>query len=222
MLGIFPVHFGMVYYRLTSSNSFSLEEMIKYPLLIGGGVSILILILNRYLLRATYKSTFNPGSSSILKDLLHGVLITLVYFLMLLIERQTIYQWLPSNPANPEILNVLTVLSKDPFLIALWFGPVLWLGIAFFEEISRVFLLRCSWQFSENKSWIWISMILASALIGAAHIYQGSAGALAIGLKSMVACYYFYRHKRIAPLIISHALYDGIQFALLLVQLSAS
>lgn len=56
-------------------------------------------------------------------------------------------------------------------------------------------------------------IIFASTLIGATHLYQGLAGVISIGIKSVVVCLYFYKYRKLLPLIISRGLYDGIQFA---------
>jgi hypothetical protein len=100
----------------------------------------------------------------------------------------------------------------------LWFGPVLWIGIALFEEISRVFLLKCLWNISEDKSWHIMAILITSMLIGTVHLYQGLAGIISIGLKSVIICFYYYKYRRLLPLIISHGLYDGFQFAYFIMQ----
>ena len=55
-------------------------------------------------------------------------------------------------------------------------------------------------------------------MIGIAHLYQGTAGIISIGLKSVIISFYFYKYRRLLPLIISHALYDGFQFAFFVLQ----
>ncbi|RKY46811.1 MAG: hypothetical protein DRP88_05810, partial [Candidatus Neomarinimicrobiota bacterium] len=86
------------------------------------------------------------------------------------------------------------------------------------EELSRVFLLKCLWNVNDNKNWHIAVIFLASTLIGVAHLYQGTAGIISIGLKSIIMCFYFYKYRRLLPLIISHALYDGAQFTFFIIQ----
>ena len=100
----------------------------------------------------------------------------------------------------------------------IWFGPVLWIGIALFEELSRTFLLKCLWNIKENKDWYIVAIFLASTLIGVVHLYQGLAGIISIGIQSVIMSFYFYKYRRLLPLIISHALYDGFQFAFFIIQ----
>ena len=60
--------------------------------------------------------------------------------------------------------------------------------------------------------WHLMVIVLASAPIGLTHRYQGVYGIVTIALKSVVMSRYFYRYRRLLPLVISHGLYDGLQF----------
>ena len=95
---------------------------------------------------------------------------------------------------------------------------ILAISIALFEELSRTFLLKCLWNINEDKNWHIIAIMLASTLIGVVHLYQGLAGIISIGIKSVIVSFYFYKHRRLLPLIISHGLYDGLQVAFFVVQ----
>jgi membrane protease YdiL (CAAX protease family) len=218
-IAILPINIVMIWYRLTQTENFSTTDMTVYPLLFGGGISILILFLNKYLLKNSFKETFNSGKGIWYWDILTGLGLTALYFAMFFLERATLYQWIPNrNPPNTELINTMMDLANSPMLMIIWFGPVLWIGIALFEELSRVFLLKCLWNLNEDINWQIAVIFLASALIGLAHLYQGTAGIISIGLKSVVMSFYFYKYRRILPLIISHALYDGIQFAFFVIQ----
>ena len=209
----------MIWYRLTQTENFSTADMIVYPMLIGGGLCVLIWFLNKYLLKDSFKETFNSGNGIWYWDILVGLGLTAIFFAMFFLERATIYQWIPNhNRPNTELIDTITDLANDPLLLIIWFGPVLWIGVALFEELSRVFLLKCLWNLNESKNWHIAAIFLTSTLIGVAHLYQGTAGIISIGLKSVVMCFYFYKYRRILPLIISHALYDGIQFAFFVIQ----
>ena len=211
----------MIWYRLSGDGSFSPSEMLTYPLIVGGGLSIVIYLLNKYLLKANFKETFNNGHGNLITDILIGIGLTVIYFFMFYVERHTLYQWIPNTqPPNDDLFNTIREIANDPLMIVLWFGPVLWIGVALFEELSRVFMLKCLWNVRQDKVWEVVVIFLTSALIGMAHIYQGTAGAVSIGLKSVVVCFYFYKYRRFLPLVISHALYDGLQFAVLITQIT--
>ena len=218
-IGILPINIIMIWYRLTQTENFTTTDMTVYPLLFGGGSIILILVLNKYLIKDTFKETFNSGKGTWYWDILIGIGLTALYFAMFFIERATLYQWIPNrNPPNTELIDVMVDLANNPLLMVIWFGPVLWIGIALFEELSRVFLLKTMWNMNDNKDWHILAIFLASTLIGVLHLYQGTAGIISIGLKSLVISFYFYKYRRLLPLIISHALYDGFQFAFFIIQ----
>lgn len=218
-IAILPINIIMIWYRLTQTENFSTTDMTVYPLLFGGGTIILILLLNKYLLKDTFKETFNSGKGTWYWDILVGIGLCIIYFAMFYIERATLYQWIPNNkPANTELINVMIDLANSPLLMVIWFGPVLWIGIALFEELSRVFLLKTLWNMNDNKDWHLLAIFLASTLIGLVHLYQGTAGVISIALKSVVMSLYFYKYRRLLPLIISHGLYDGLQFAFFVMQ----
>jgi len=93
-------------------------------------------------------------------------------------------QWIPNhNPPNTELIDVMIDLANSPMLMVICFGPVLWIGIALFEELSRTFLLKSLWNISDSKNWHITAIFLASALIGTVHLYQGLASVISIGLE---------------------------------------
>jgi len=218
-IAILPINIIMIWYRLTQTENFSTTEMTAYPLLFGGGSILLILLLNRYLIKETIKESFNSGQGFWYWDVLAGLVLTVIYFILFFLSRATLYQWIPNhNPPNTELIDTMVDLANSPLLLIIWFGPVLWIGISLFEELSRTFLLKCLWNINENKNWQIIAIILASSLIGIAHLYQGYAGIISIGVKGLVAGLYFYKYPRIFPLIIAHGLYDGLQFLFFVMQ----
>jgi len=218
-IAILPINLIMIWYRLTQTESFSRADMTVYPLLFGGGSIMLILLLNKFLLKDTFKTAFNSGKGNWYWDILTGFGLTLIYFTMFFLERATLYQWIPNpNPPNTELINVMIDLANNPILMIIWFGPVLWIVIALFEELSRTFLLKCLWDINENRGWHIVAILFASSLIGAVHLYQGIAGIISIGIKSLIVSFYFYKYRRLLPLVVSHGLYDGLQFAFFIMQ----
>ena len=210
----------MIWYRLTQTENFSTTDMTLYPLLFGGGSIALILLLNKYLIKDTFVETFNSGKGKWFSDILIGIGLTVIYFTLFFIERATLYQWIPNNnPPNTEIIDTMTDLANNPLLMVIWFGPVLWIGVALFEELSRTFFLKCLWNITDNKPWHFIAIFIVSAIIGITHMYQGTAGIISIGIKSIIVSVYFYKYRRLLPLIISHGLYDGLQLAFFIMQI---
>ena len=210
------IPFGiMIWFRNHQSTGFAPTELINYPLLFGGTSIVVLYLLKRFFLKEPIKD-FNPGKGNWIKDWLWGLALTIIYFVLFFVERVTIANWLTFVP-NMEMLDLILQLREDYLLLALWFGPVLWIGIALYEELIRVFILTSLWKFSSNKTWMFIVIFIASVLIGLVHLSQGSYGIVTITVKSLVAGFFFCKYRRLLPLIVAHVLYDGLQVAVLLI-----
>jgi membrane protease YdiL (CAAX protease family) len=210
------IPFGMmILFRNHQSSGFATIELIAYPLLFGGGSIVVLYFLKKYFLKEPL-SDFNSGKGNWKTDILWGFALVTVYFILFYIERLTLINYLSFN-SNTELLGLMLDMRENPWLLALWFGPVLWIGIALYEELIRVFILTSLWKFSNQILWTIAVIIISSAIIGLAHWSQGSYGIVTIGIKSMVAGFFFYKYRRLLPLVIAHVLYDGIQVALLLI-----
>ncbi len=210
------IPFGlMLWFRNHQSTGFATNELILFPLLFGGGSILLLYLIKKYFLKENL-SDFNSGKGSFTKDILWGLLLTVMYFVLFYIERATLINVLTFK-SNQELLGLMLDMRKSPLLLILWFGPVLWIGIALYEELIRVFMLTSLWKFSDKTLWIISSIFITAIIIGLAHWSQGSYGIVTIAIKSLVSGYFFFKIRRILPLVIAHVLYDGIQVALLLI-----
>ncbi|NOY36284.1 MAG: CPBP family intramembrane metalloprotease [Chlorobi bacterium] len=210
------IPFGiMVWFRDHQSSGFASIELIIYPLLFGGLSIVVLYLLKKHFLKESF-SEFNSGKGTPGTDILWGFGLTVVYFILFYIERLTLSDLLSFKP-NMELLGLMLDMRKNPVLLILWFGPVLWIGIALYEELIRVFILTSLWKFSDRKLWIYTVILIASTLIGLAHWSQGSYGIVTVAIKSSVACLFFFKYRRLLPLVIAHVLYDGIQVAMLLI-----
>lgn len=117
----------------------------------------------------------------------------------------------PPRPPTPQIVELLRGVAHDPWLLALWLGPVVWIGVALFEELARCVLLRRLWLVAPGAACRWGAILLVSILIGLGHIYQGPAAMLSITLKSLAFGWLYLYTGRIRTLIVGHGLYDSIQ-----------
>lgn len=213
---IVAIPFGfMIWYRSHQSTGFASIELILYPLIFGGGSIIILYLLKKYFLKENI-SDFNSANGKLSTDIIWGLGLTIMYFILFYVERATLSNIL-SFRSNQELLNLMLDMRKNPILLVLWFGPVLWIGIALYEELIRVFILTTLWQYSKSQFWIFLVIIISALIIGFAHWSQGSYGIVTIAIKSLVSGYFFYKVRRLLPLIIAHVLYDGIQVALLLI-----
>ena len=219
-IGIIPFNVIMVWYRLTHSEGFTLYDMLVYPLLFGGGIILLILALNKYLLKQEIK-VFNPAEGKWYWDILIGFGLTAIYFMLVFVEQATISRILPQRePPSQEVIELMTGLANNPLLLALWLGPVVWIGVAIFEEVQRVFFMNCLWSLSKNKHWEVITIILVAVIWGLMHLYQGTFGIISVSFQGLIMGFFYYKYRRFWALVISHALYDSIQIIMFVVQIS--
>lgn len=219
-IGILPLYIVIIWYRLIQTKVFTTFDMLIYPLLLGGGNILLILVLNKYLLKRNI-SDFNFGKGNWYKDIFAGFVLTIIYFIFLFIERGLFTTLLSSgHPPSQETINLMINLTRNPILLTIWLGPVVWIGVALYEELSRTFFLNCLWALVESRFWQIISIFIVSIIIGILHLYQGTFGIVSISLQGLVVGYYYYKYRRLLPLIISHALYDSIQIIIFVFQVS--
>ena len=210
------IPFGMmIWFRNHQSSAFASIELIMYPLLFGGGSIVVLYFLKKNFLKEPLND-FNSGKGNWKTDILLGLALVTVYFILFYVERLTLINYLSFN-SNTELLDLMLDMRERPWLLVIWFGPVLWIGIALYEELIRVFILTSLWKFSNHILWTIAVIIIASSIIGLAHWSQGSYGMVTIGIKSMMSGFFFYKYRRLFPLVIAHVLYDGIQVALLLI-----
>lgn len=183
-----------------------------YPLLFGGGTVVLIIVLLRFLC-GNVVGSLNLKEGRLRSDIATGILLAIGFLLLLVVQQYTVSRWFPSQPAEPapELQILFGGLARNPLLLALWLGPVVWLGVAGFEELSRVFMLSRLWKVWPGPAGRWFALILSAALFGLVHIYQGPANAIAIGIQGLLYGLYYLAFGRVWPMIIAHALYDSVQ-----------
>lgn len=219
-IGILPFNIIMIWYRLTHAEGFTTSDMLVYPLMFGGGIILLILALNKFLLKKEI-SDFNPGKGKWHWDIIIGLGLTAIYFILMFIEQVTITRLLPQGrPPSQEVIDLMISLANNPLLLAIWLGPVVWIGVAIFEEVQRIFFMNCLWRLSKNKYWEFFTILFVAVVWGFVHLYQGPFGIISVSIQGLIMGFYYYKFKRIWPLIISHALYDSIQIIMFVVQVS--
>lgn len=199
----------MIWYRIRQGSTFASIELIAYPLLFGGLGIIAVLLLKTLYLREPL-SDFNTSSGNLLTDVLWGLVLATACFALFFLTQLTLRNLLAFRP-NEELLGLMLDMRANPWMVLIWFGPVLWIGIALYEELLRAFLLTELWCFSESKAWIGLSIVLAGALFGLVHWSQGPYGIVTIATKSIVIGAFYLRVRRIIPLVLAHVLYDGVQ-----------
>ena len=204
----------MIWYRAHQSTGFASVELIVYPLVFGSlGIAVIWLLKRFYLGESLY--SLNSGEGSLVGDIFWGIVLTIVYFVLFFAARYTLSDLLAFTP-NRELLGLMLDMREIPWMVVLWFGPVLWIGISLYEELVRAFLLSELWSFSVNKLWISTVVLFAAVVVGTTHWSQGPYGIVTIAIKSIVIGAFYFHRRRLLPLVIAHVLYDGLQVGTLL------
>lgn len=187
-------------------------EFFLGPLLVGGLMVFWLLFLHVVVCRDRLR-TLGFTRRGLMADACWGIALGAVF----LVLKQVTDPWLlglfPQRAPSPEIIGLIRAVAGDPLLLALWLGPVVWFGIAGFEELWRVFLLHRLWSLVPGLPGAWLTLFAVSALVGVAHGYQGPAAVVSIGVKSLLMGAFFMYRRRVVPLIVAHAVYDSVQIA---------
>jgi membrane protease YdiL (CAAX protease family) len=213
LLGLLPTVLA-VWHRSRESSGFAGLELLTYPLIFGTLGIALLLAAQRQFIRRPLRE-LSPGAGRLALDMAWGLALTALYFLLFFLARATLMGALEFRP-NQEMLGLMLDLREHTWMVLTWFGPVLWIGIALFEELLRVFLLTRLWSLSCRWVWIAISIGIVALMMGLAHWSQGPYGVVTISIKGILIGAWFYRYRRLLPLVIAHALYDGLQVGMLL------
>jgi hypothetical protein len=110
--------------------------------------------------------------------------------------------------------SLMNMLAGNPWLFALFLGPVLFIGVAGSEELTRVFFITRWMKISSSKVWLGVGVFLSAFLFGLNHVAQGYAGVISVTLNSLIMVLWYLRFGRIFHLIVAHYLYDAIQIGM--------
>jgi len=213
VVGAIPT-FLMIWLRTRQTSGFASIELIAYPLFFGSIGVVVVYALKKHLLGGSI-AELNSGNGGLQTDVLWGLALTATYFVLFFLFRYTLSDILAFTP-NFELLNLMLDMRQHPWLVLLWFGPVLWIGIALFEELVRTFLLSELWKFSSGHAWVMTAIVLVAILTGLTHLSQGPYGMVTIAIEGIAVGIFYFRVRRLFPLILAHVLYDGVQVGTLL------
>jgi membrane protease YdiL (CAAX protease family) len=219
LAALIPIAAMVLWIYVLRESSLTIAGLLLWPLLAGGAFILWLLFLHVLVCGDSLESLGLRKDRAWL-DLLLGAAGSLVLLAMKLAFQATLASFFPPTPAARELVELLSGLSRNPWLLALWLGPVVWIGIAGFEELWRAFTLRRLWLAWGRGVGRWVSLFVVSALFGLAHFYQGPAAVVEIGLISVPMGWVFMVTGRLRALVVAHALYDSIQiaFALILIR----
>jgi hypothetical protein len=210
---IFPMALLTIWMYLIRDSVPAQSEFFLAPLLFGGGMIFWLLFLHIVVCRDNLQS-LGLRIDGFWLDIITGISLGIGFLLLRSLTQPLLNGLFAPRPPSQEILQLIHSVSSNTWLLILWLGPVVWIGIATFEELWRCFVLRRLWNVFGRSGGQWMVLIGVSALIGLAHGYQGPAAIISIGFKSILMGWYFMASGRIRPLIVSHAIYDSVQIVM--------
>jgi len=212
LLVVVPYYGMTIMSHITRDRPLSLNDIIFYTGAIASVALVVLLIILRYLCGERF-SDLNLKPARWWQDVLGGIALAVLTLGTLYLLGPIIEQILPRE-AESGLGNVFDGLAKDPWLLALFVGPLLAIGVAGFEEITRVFVLTRWWKISSGTAWRWLGVLVSVVLFGLAHYYQGPGGMANAAISGFILAVAYMGFGRIWPLIISHYLHDAIQILL--------
>lgn len=207
---VLPLVVSTVWFHLIREGPLTLKELLGYPLVLGGALILWMLVLHR-LVCGDHLVNLGFRLPRRWLDAVLGTLLAIGFLLLKHLWDLTAGRLFPPRPPAEGIVNLLVGLSRDPWLLALWLGPVVWVGVALFEELWRAFLLRRLWRVWGASPGRWLAVLFSAIVFAFAHVYQGPSAMISIGIQSVLAGWFYMATGRIWTLIICHALYDSFQ-----------
>lgn len=210
---IVPMALLTTWMYLIRDSAPGINEFFLGPLLFGGGMIFWMLFLHIVVCRDSLQS-LGFRIDELWRDIATGIGLGAGFLILRSLTQPMLNGLFAPRPPNEEILQLIYSVSSNTWLLILWLGPVVWIGIAAFEELWRCFVLRRFWNVFSSIAGQWMVLIGVSTLIGLAHGYQGPAAIISIGFKSILMGWYFMATGRIRPLIVAHAIYDSVQIVI--------
>lgn len=210
LIGVLPGYILTVMAQLQKDQPVSVKDIFVYSTVLGGIMIIVMLLLLRYLCGERI-SDLNRKPSKWWKDIVSGIILTILMFGVRITLENPINSAFPRDP-NAGLINFSEEMVRDPWLFVFMIGPMFIIGPGIYEELTRVFLLTRLWNINSSKIWSWFGVFVSVGLFGLIHAYQGPAGVIGTGISGLIWAVYYYYYGRVIPLMLSHYLFDATQF----------
>jgi membrane protease YdiL (CAAX protease family) len=213
LLGVAPIYAMSIMSHLSRDQPYTLNEIFIYTTVVGGIMIVVLLLLLRYLCGERIRD-LNLKRGKWWQDVLSGIILAAITLGLHNVLQDSLNKTFPREPMS-GLGDFFNGLAQNPWGFASFVGPVLWIGVAGFEELTRVFLLSRLWKVWFAKEWRWFGVVLSAVLFGLSHLYQGPAGIVDAAINGLVLAVYYLIFGRVFPMIISHYLYDAIQIVMI-------
>jgi hypothetical protein len=188
-------------------------------LLYAMGYTFLVLAVLLILLR--YLCGERPGALNLKpgtwwKDILGGLaLVAITLTMKFALDPVIAGLFHRASAVESGMTGLMDMLAGNMWLFAIFIGPVLFIGVAGSEELTRMFFITRWRKIFPSKVWLGLGVFLSAALFGLNHIAQGPAGIISVALNGLVMVLWYLRFGRVFHLVVAHYVYDAIQIGLM-------
>jgi len=180
-------------------------------------VLAVLLLLLRFLC-GEKPSVLNLKTGTWWKDILGGLgLVAITLTMKITLDPMIGSFFYRASDVESGINSLMDTLTGNMWLFALFIGPVLFIGVAGSEEVTRMFFITRWMKIFPSKVWLGLGVFMSAALFGLNHIAQGPAGIISVALNGLVMMLWYLRFGRVFHLVIAHYLYDAIQIGLMVI-----
>jgi len=208
-IGVLPLYWTLVALQIRGGREISLGGFIFYLAVISP-LSILIALLSLRFLCGENPRALNLRVGGVSRDLLAALVLSSVIVVASVVSTSVLAGLFPESAANASVRNLFNELAGSPKQLALFAGPLLFLGAAS-EEVVRAFLLSRLWKVWPAKAGKAAAVLVSAGLFGLIHLYQGPVHAVWTGIFGLITALFYLRFGRVAPLILAHYATNALQ-----------
>jgi hypothetical protein len=213
LIGVAPIYTMAIVSHLTRDQPMVLKDIVLFTTVFAGIMIVVIFLLLRFLCGERI-SDLNLKPGKWWKDVVGGVALGVTTLGLHLLVQGPLNRMFPPEPVS-GLGDFFNGLAENIWLFVLFIGPILWIGVAGFEELTRIFLLSRLWKIWDADAWRWATVVLSAVMFGLLHVYQGTAGMVDTGITGLLLAVCYLTFGRVWPLIIAHYLHDAAQIVLI-------
>ena len=144
LLGVAPIYAMSIMSHLSRDQPYTLNEIFFYATMVDGIMIVVLVLLLRYLCGERIRD-LNLKRGKWWQDVLSGIILAAITLGLHNVLQDPLNKMFPREPMS-GLGDFFNGLAQNPWVFALFVGPVLWIGVAGFEELTRVFLLSRLWE----------------------------------------------------------------------------
>ena len=184
------------------------EEFLGYYMLLSLFGIAVVLLLNKYFLKNSFK-VFITGKRKFIYDITLSFLLLGAFYFINSLSRITYGVWIEQHIDRTAMMELLNTIFSNFINGVIIIGPFTWSNEAF-AVLSLAFILNNLWAVSSNKNWNWFSIIFAALLFSLLQINNGYSAVIDSFLLISFSNFIYFHYRSILPLFIAATLFQTI------------